>query len=208
MKADKRFTDTKERLFAAALDLFAERGVDATSIRDIASRVGISTAGFYNHFTSKDALLEAVYDHHRKSLIEPRTLRRGDAEALLEKLGPVELLLACTEGFRSAMDNPVLEKLGKIIAMEKSRNRVAAEISYNDRRRLVGFMEGLFVSLGKKGFIKPGNAHVMGRMLGYALIGIAEDNVYHRYMGNQGVEAIMKRQNGELRRFMAAVRRG
>jgi len=47
MKKDKRFTNTKEKIFLAALDLFAEKGVDAASIRDIVNRVGISTAAFY-----------------------------------------------------------------------------------------------------------------------------------------------------------------
>jgi AcrR family transcriptional regulator len=35
MKRDKRITDTKEKLFKAALDLFSEKGFDGTSIREI-----------------------------------------------------------------------------------------------------------------------------------------------------------------------------
>ena len=42
---------------AVALDLFTERGFDATSMRDIASALGLSPGAFYHHFPSKEALL-------------------------------------------------------------------------------------------------------------------------------------------------------
>ncbi|MBM4538977.1 TetR family transcriptional regulator, partial [Rhodococcus hoagii] len=45
---------------AAALDLFAERGYEGTSIREIASRAGLSVPGLYHHYPSKHALLVAL----------------------------------------------------------------------------------------------------------------------------------------------------
>ena len=41
----------------AAADAFAERGFHATTTRDIASRAGLSPAGVYVHFASKEVLL-------------------------------------------------------------------------------------------------------------------------------------------------------
>ena len=43
-----------------ALDLFGQRGYDATSMRDIAGRLGLSPGAFYHHFPSKEALLVAL----------------------------------------------------------------------------------------------------------------------------------------------------
>lgn len=48
------------RLTAAARDLFAAQGVDATSIAEIAARAGVGSGSFYNHFTDKDAIIGAV----------------------------------------------------------------------------------------------------------------------------------------------------
>lgn len=45
---------------AAALDAFAERGYDGTSIREVAARAGLSVPGLYHHYPSKQALLVSL----------------------------------------------------------------------------------------------------------------------------------------------------
>lgn len=50
-------TDAAARLMEAAADAFAAKGFHATTTRDIASRAGLSPAGVYVHFASKEDLL-------------------------------------------------------------------------------------------------------------------------------------------------------
>ncbi len=54
-------SDTKELLLQAALALFAEKGFEGTSVRDIARSVGLSESVLYAHFDSKRAIFEAVF---------------------------------------------------------------------------------------------------------------------------------------------------
>jgi AcrR family transcriptional regulator len=54
--------DTRERIYAAALTLFRERGFDATTMRDIAAAAGMSLGAAYHYFPSKDAIVLAYYD--------------------------------------------------------------------------------------------------------------------------------------------------
>lgn len=58
-KADA--ADTKELLLQAALALFAEKGYEGTSVRDIARSVGLSESVLYAHFDSKRAIFDAVF---------------------------------------------------------------------------------------------------------------------------------------------------
>lgn len=51
---------TRSRLLDAARTLFAEQGVDATRINEITEKADVGFGSFYNHFESKDAILEAV----------------------------------------------------------------------------------------------------------------------------------------------------
>jgi len=51
---------TVTRLLAAAAGAFSARGFHATTTRDIASRAGLSPAGVYVHFASKEELLHAL----------------------------------------------------------------------------------------------------------------------------------------------------
>lgn len=53
---------TAERILDAAEDLFAEKGYSATSLGDVADRVGIRSPSLYNHFRNKEALYEAVLE--------------------------------------------------------------------------------------------------------------------------------------------------
>ncbi|MCZ2075493.1 MAG: TetR/AcrR family transcriptional regulator [Bryobacterales bacterium] len=51
-----------QRICAAAVAHFAERGYDAASLSEIADAVGIRKASLYTHFASKDALFLEVFD--------------------------------------------------------------------------------------------------------------------------------------------------
>ena len=60
---------TRQAILEAAFSLFTEQGFHATSMRQIAGRVGITAGGIYNHFESK----EQIFDH---VLLEQHPYRR------------------------------------------------------------------------------------------------------------------------------------
>ena len=51
--------DTRERIQAVALELFAEQGYDKTSLREIAERLGVTKAALYYHFHSKEDIVRS-----------------------------------------------------------------------------------------------------------------------------------------------------
>ncbi len=53
----------KQKIIAAAGKLFAKEGFDATSMAQIASKVGIEKASLYYHFKDKDAIFAAVMEN-------------------------------------------------------------------------------------------------------------------------------------------------
>src|SRR5262245_6031194 len=83
---------TKDRLIAAASELFAERGFHATTIRDIAERAGANVAAGNYHYGSKKALYREVL-RAQFAEIRAELSRRGVAPsaAALARLGRAQL---------------------------------------------------------------------------------------------------------------------
>jgi len=76
-----RSTRAHDNVIQAALSLFAERGLDATSMDAIAERSGVSKATIYKHWADKESLaLEAMARLHVPD-VESFVTRSGDVRA-------------------------------------------------------------------------------------------------------------------------------
>ncbi|WP_254773926.1 TetR/AcrR family transcriptional regulator [Microbacterium sp. cf046] len=73
----------------AALEVFAESGYRAGSLRDVAQKVGMSEAGLLHHFPNKSALLAAVLDRRDQHSLE--FVPFGDPDGAVALRGLVEL---------------------------------------------------------------------------------------------------------------------
>lgn len=62
--------ELRERIVDEALRQFGDRGVDATSVSDIAKAVGLSKQALMHHFRTKDALADAIRARVKASLDE------------------------------------------------------------------------------------------------------------------------------------------
>ena len=87
---------TRERLIAAALDLFAERGYEGTSVGDIETAAGLvpRSGALYKHFPSKRALLGAALAERMDAIDAIDTSMDsapGDIEAELRLIGGLAL---------------------------------------------------------------------------------------------------------------------
>jgi len=54
--------DTKERILAAALEMFSQNGYPGTTIRELSASLGLVKSGVYKHFESKEAIWNALLD--------------------------------------------------------------------------------------------------------------------------------------------------
>ena len=61
VKTPVKSEETRMRILNAALDLFREKGFEATTMREIAIRAGVATGAAYYYFASKDSIVFAFY---------------------------------------------------------------------------------------------------------------------------------------------------
>src|ERR1700693_5572265 len=91
-KIDPRLRRTSQKLFKAFEELLAEKAFDLISVQDLAERSTLNRATFYDHFTDKFALLEAMIGERFTTLIDARMAGNvGTCDASLRQL----ILAAC-----------------------------------------------------------------------------------------------------------------
>jgi AcrR family transcriptional regulator len=129
--------DTRARLQQVALKLFAEKGYEKTSLREIAERLGVTKAALYYHFQSKEEIVRSLledYFNQMDTLLEwGRSQPAGPAtrRAILARY--VALVAGGSEVFRMLQQN---QAAISILESSKARHDVM-------RQRLSGMIETL-----------------------------------------------------------------
>lgn len=101
-----------EQLIVIGRRLFAERGYDATSVEEVASRAHVSKPVVYEHFRGKEGLYTVVVDREVRALLDRigAALTAGDPRTLLEQaaLALLDYIEDEPHGFRVlARESPV-----------------------------------------------------------------------------------------------------
>ncbi len=59
-RTDRRRRKTRDKLIKAAMDVFADKGIDATSVMDITERADLGIGTFYTYFPAKEDIVAGV----------------------------------------------------------------------------------------------------------------------------------------------------
>jgi AcrR family transcriptional regulator len=122
--------ERREQLLVVGRSLFAERGFEATSIEEIASRAGVSKPVVYEHFGGKEGLYAVVIDREMQALMEriTSTLTAGHPRTMLEQAAMALLtyIEEETDGFR-VRDSPVPSQTGSFSSL---LNDIASQVEY------------------------------------------------------------------------------
>lgn len=114
--------ERREQLIAVARGTFAERGVDGTTVEEIAARASVSKPIVYEHFGGKEGLYAVVVDREVRGLLgqmrsaltagHPRELLSQAATALLDYID------TSSDGFRILVrDSPVGSPTGSYVSI-------------------------------------------------------------------------------------------
>lgn len=125
-------TQRREQLLDVGRALFAEKGFEAASIEEIASRAGVSKPVVYEHFGGKEGLYAVVVDREMRTLMERITSAlTGDKPRALVEQAALALLTYIeeeTDGFRILVrDSPVATSSGTFSSL---LNDIASQVEY------------------------------------------------------------------------------
>ena len=126
---------SREAILAAALEVFAERGYGATTMAEVARRVGLTQPALLYHFASKDELLLAVIRQRETGLVD--WLREDVPADGISKMA------------RENVANPLLCLLFSTLGVEAIRQDHPAHEYFVERyRRIITHLSDQFRAIG------------------------------------------------------------
>ena len=153
--ARQRSSKAHEGVLDAALNLFAERGIERTSMDSIAELSGVSKATIYKHWADKEALLLEVMAHAQDPCERPRIesgdMRRdlvailrhkppqkasGGNGSVRERLMPHLMAYSAYnpkfgEAWRAMMMEPARQELKQVLARGVANRELPPDLDYD-----------------------------------------------------------------------------
>ncbi|HUJ45780.1 MAG TPA: TetR/AcrR family transcriptional regulator [Rhizomicrobium sp.] len=140
--------DFRDRLCDTALEIFAEKGVEGLTLREVAARLGVSPMTPYRYFKDKEAILAAVRTRAFNDFadaLEKAVTRRGDATAQSRAAGKAYQAFAFThaEAYRLMFMVKQKDAEAKDPALQLALERARATMSHHVKLLIdVGIFEG------------------------------------------------------------------
>lgn len=160
--------NTKEIIIEEALKLFSEKGFEAVSIRTIADAVGIGNSALYKHFSSKQAIFDAIVESSKEKYLAQCKLVTSSIRTV------DEAKKVCLIMFEYQTQNDWIVRFRQLLLLEKFHNAKIAEIykEFFVDIPLNTEME-IFKHLQQNGMMVPGDTRV------YAMELYAPFYLYH-----------------------------
>lgn len=146
---------TKEKILEVAIDLFSKEGYNGVSIREITREVGIKESSLYNHFKNKEEILTTIFELFQYEF--SKTLPPIEMlDQILTKSSLEDFFNQGFKNFKIHIDNPINEKLWRILYMEHFRQSFVRDIFlYDIIQKTLDFLELVFEKLISQGKVKP-----------------------------------------------------
>lgn len=194
-----RSVRTRERIVAAAIEVFARRGLHGARVADIAEEAGIAYGLVYHHFRNKEEILAAVraaaFDRFASALEEAARKTRGDLRAGGQAMGEayIRFALGDPDAYRLMFDlsQPHPDRYPELVrASARARHMMSAALEalvkagiFVGDPQLLGYvfwatMHGLVVlhlagKLPKKPAFRTIQREAMGLLVAGARSGVA-----------------------------------
>ena len=144
--------DAKERILAAALEMFSQKGYEGTNIRELSASLGLVKSGIYKHYESKEEIWNALLDR----MIAYYGERFGSPEHLPPVPdSPEEFILMTMRMADLTIHDEQIVKTRKVLTLEQFRDDRARDLA--TKHFLTGLTEmftHIFAGMMDKGLLR------------------------------------------------------
>lgn len=165
---------TREKILAAALEVFSSRGFHGATVDEVAERAGLGKGTVYRHFSSKRELFSELI---RSKVAELGEAVTGAIDPRADVLEIIETYLRIYFGFFDRNRN-----LYKVIIQEQSDFGAEVKALYiGNILKKLPLLKRKILQAGKNGHLKPINFHTVF----YGVMGFV-DGVIQKWLASDG----------------------
>lgn len=137
----------KKEIIMATLELAANKGLGNVSMNMIADKVGIKKPSLYNHFSSKEQLVEVMYQFLREEAKKTANIGAIDYTTYFAGKSALEILRMMVGGYINMNQQEHMMNFYKVIYSERSLNPVAAKIVVEETDKMILATKQLFYAM-------------------------------------------------------------
>ena len=145
--------NTKEKIFNVSIDLFSQYGYTGVSIRQIAKEVGIKESSIYNHYQSKESILESILSYYINEMLKEEAPIMQSNDNL--DMDFDQFYKEGSDRFISKLSEDRMMKITRIFLVESYHNE---KIKNFVKEAIIGYAikgwQDLFDLMKEKNFIK------------------------------------------------------
>ena len=160
--------DTKKKILEVSLALFAQKGFDGVSVREIAKEVGVRESALYKHYKNKEDILDKIIEEMISSIRNgyelrhvPETLTEGVAEGY-RNISEEQLCEMSWSIFKMFTEEPKLSNFRRLLMREQFHNKTFAK--YYDKFFIAGVIESqakTFLQLVDSGLFRKADERII-----------------------------------------------
>lgn len=137
----------KKEIIMATLELAANKGLGNVSMNMIADKVGIKKPSLYNHFKSKDELVEEMYQFLREEAKKNAHIGPIDYTSLFQERTALDVLKITVGGYFNMNQQEHMLNFYKVIYSERSLQPMAAKIVVEETEKMINATKQLFYAM-------------------------------------------------------------
>lgn len=143
----------KEEIILATLELAAQNGLSNVSMAQIAEKLNIRKPSLYNHFSSKEEIVSAMYQYLREQSKKQLSLTDMDYGEFIKGKTMEEVLMESVTNYSSMNAGNNMLTFYKVIYSERAISSAAAQIMAEETEKMIRATKNLFYALKVHGKI-------------------------------------------------------
>lgn len=144
----------KEEIILTTLELAAENGLGSVSMAQIAEKLGMKKPSLYNHFKSKDEMINEMYRFLREETWKKTKDIELDDSSFLEDNSLEDILLEKVSQYSRFVADKHMMHFFKVVYSERATSPLAAQIMVEETDRMILSTKNLFHTLAVHGKLR------------------------------------------------------